>query len=773
MPQGERPFALLGELIDRFIRTLAATKHWTMRRAVMEVANRTDYSEAAIYRWRQGRLRPPDETLEVLARIGREEAGLDRAWGKTLLQAARHPDADRLVDEIWGPEQLRSIPHNLPPREHTRFIGRKAEMARLLELLSPRHAAHLISVDGIGGVGKTALVLEAAYRCLWASTGEVPDPKAPTFDAIIFASAKQHYLTPHGILRRQQAQRTLRDIFREVARTLDRPDITHAALEDQSDRVRDALARQRTLLIVDNLETVEDREDILSFLYDLPSPVKVIITTREQALFSPIRLDQLSEEESLQLIRHESQEKGITLTDEQIHALHQRLGGIPAAIVYTVGQLAAGHSIEVVLQRVTQASGDVARFCFEGSVAPLRGQPAHRLLMSIAMFPKRALREAVIAVAGLGHDPIAADEGLARLQQLSLIGHRDGRYSMLPLTREYALAELAAHPDFERDARERWINWYVKFVQKYGGYDWEEGHIKYDRLDEEWENLLAVFDWCADQEKYEEMRFFWRSWAEGVGEFTNVYGYWNERLVWLEWLIEAAERRGDWSTAVAAMSNKGWTLVFMGRYSEAESTLHRAWTLRQHTTPFGRSELAGTIAVLYLRQGKYAEALKWLDHSEAALKQMDLRSQDPQFIRWNLVLSYHRAQVCFKQGDYRQAEALFRRVFEQAQVIRWQRLRIYAQNWLADLAIAKGQVDAAERLLQTGLHEAKRIKAILRTAFYKRSFAHLERRRGNVAEARRWATEALDDFDRLGMKPEAEEMRQLLEGLRETEPGEA
>ncbi|WP_257236463.1 hypothetical protein [Nostoc sp. 'Peltigera malacea cyanobiont' DB3992] len=82
-----------------------------------------------------------------------------------------------------------AIPHNLPSPTYTEFIGREADMKKLLERLSPEHGAHMITVHGIGGVGKTALVLAAAYLCLEASNESSSD--APKFDAIIFTSAKQ------------------------------------------------------------------------------------------------------------------------------------------------------------------------------------------------------------------------------------------------------------------------------------------------------------------------------------------------------------------------------------------------------------------------------------------------------------------------------------------------------------------------------------------------------------------------------------------------------
>lgn len=57
------------------------------------------------------------------------------------------------------------IPHNLPPRSE--FIGREEAKALVHEALRSR--SYLISIDGIGGIGKTSLALEVAYECLQVS----------------------------------------------------------------------------------------------------------------------------------------------------------------------------------------------------------------------------------------------------------------------------------------------------------------------------------------------------------------------------------------------------------------------------------------------------------------------------------------------------------------------------------------------------------------------------------------------------------------------------
>src|SRR5207248_8610828 len=147
------------------------------------VGERTQRSHDMVYRWQQGRSLPRPDAVEVLAQIGYSEAQLSREWCEELLHAAYYPDTNTLLNKFWGPKELRIIPHRLPHQEHTRLVGRQEEMKQLRAYLSPHYAAYLITVDGIGGVGKTALVLDVAYQSLRASTGEIVQPHIPTFDA--------------------------------------------------------------------------------------------------------------------------------------------------------------------------------------------------------------------------------------------------------------------------------------------------------------------------------------------------------------------------------------------------------------------------------------------------------------------------------------------------------------------------------------------------------------------------------------------------------------
>ncbi|MDF5721409.1 MAG: RNA polymerase subunit sigma-24, partial [Rhizonema sp. PD37] len=428
---------------------------------------------------------------------------------------------------------------------------------------------------------------------------------------------------------------------------------------------------------------------------------------------------------------------------------------------------ANGYPIQEVLERVSQSTGDVARFCFETSVKPLKGQSAHKLLMALALFPMPALQNALLQVAVPEADCNTTTNDLARLRGLSLVRQENYRYSMLPLTREYALAELKAHPNFEREARERWIGWYLSFSQKYAGQDAKEWQ-QFDGL-EEWQNLQAVIEWCMVEGRYAEMLNLWQN----IEAYTHIVGrresrlrFWDDRITWTAWLIQAAEQRGDWLVAANMMVDRAWTLTSMGKHKhlqEAEELFARAWELRHYQEPLFQINLAKNIAVLRIQQQKFDEAQTWLAQMIELLQQTQLEEQ--QRLRQLVQIHYYQGEIFFKNGEYEQSKIVFQQALEYAQSIDWRRGIFCTQNWLAEIAIQEGALDEAERLLTEGLRVAEANGDKSRTAFCQRSLSNLAKAQGNLVEARRWAIAALHNFERLGMLPEVEETQILLQVL--------
>jgi tetratricopeptide (TPR) repeat protein len=660
---------------------------------------------------------------------------------------------------------LQSLPQQNLPTTTNYFVGRETELQRLMTILSENHSASIITIDGIGGVGKTALIIEAAYKCLEAKYDQ-GILNVPKFEAIVFISAKESYLLSTGITSRNRPKKTLRDIYRAISITLDAPTITQATPEDQLERVHQCLSKQRVLLIVDNLETIENKDSIIEFLYDLPKTVKSVITTREQTVIhSPIRLDCLSKEDSLKLIQQQAIEKSVFLSKIDEDRIYESTAGVPAVILYVMGKLACSSSIDTVLEDLSSVDGDVVRFCFEKSFDDLQGKVEQKLLMALAVFQTSCTRNALIEIASLKTEPtILVNKALERLQQLSLVSCQSGRYKMLSLTRDYALAKLSNDPSFEIEIRDKWVIWHIAYAEEYGRDAWEEWQVKYDYLELEWQNIQAVLDWCAAHDRYNDVKNLWRK----LNRYANIYVCWDDRVLWLDWLAKMAQKRGDWSTYVYALSRQGWTLTLTGRsknLEEAKELLLEAWNLRHHVEIETQDYLAKSLAALCTRQTNYQEAHHWLDIKDALIVQANFEAQDK--ARYSTTVPYYRAEIYYAEGSYDLAKVLYNQVREQAHGSGYQRRVNYVQNRLAEIAIKEGDLEEAERLLRPSLDIVSRNKDQRLVILCHKSYAYLERARGNFPKAQEWAKMAISGFIRFGMLQEEEEMQLFLIQLEE------
>lgn len=351
------------------------------------------------------------------------------------------------------------ISHNLPQPHYERFIGREAELKRIIEILKPypssQHA--LVTIDGVGGVGKSALALEVANHFLHGFNGLPPEEH---FNVIVWTSAKPNELLGDGLMKRHRLLHNVDDIYKSISLVLQLEHFKYASEDEKPELVRQALTQYRTLIIVDNLETVDD-EAVIEFLHDLPAPTKAIVTTRHRIdVAYPIRLKGMSEYEAFTLIEDESKKHNATLTNTQKQKLYQRTGGIPAAIVWSLAQIGFGYNIEAVLTRLSDPDSEIAKFCFETTMSIIRGTNSHRMLMALAYLDGIANRHQIGVVAGL--PKLDRDEGLVTLEKLSLVNKKGEIFELLPLTLLYSKfelfrkARLTEETEFDESHRNDW-----------------------------------------------------------------------------------------------------------------------------------------------------------------------------------------------------------------------------------------------------------------------------------------------------------------------------
>lgn len=650
--------------------------------------------------------------------------------------------------------------HNLPNPDYVRFVGREEELARVHELLSPASRAWVITIDGIGGIGKSALALEAAHRYLRDYDNLRPEER---FQAIIWSSAKASVLTIDGIASRRQITRTLQDIYTSIAVTLEREDITRAHPEEQDEVVTKALARQRTLLIVDNLETVDD-ERVHAFLRELPPPTKAIVTTRHRIdVAYPIRLVGMQKRDGLALIAQECEKKGTTLTGAEAERLYRRTGGVPLAIVWSVAKIGYGFSVNAVLRRLAQPTSDVAQFCFEGTVQLIRDKPAHKLLMALTLFVPDASRTALGYAADLPE--LDRDESLVELERFSLVNRREGRFAMMPLTRAFASAELEKNAEFAQEARRRSVN-YLKqlFVPSEGEYSWRYASRSFF---EEGQNLLEAIEWAYAHGDANDVFLL----TQAVFEYLDATGEWNKLLALCTRALSLARSIRDPIAIARFAREEGWILRQWGRLDEAESRFSEA--LRQYqqagNEPEGESIALQHLGSICRKRREFEKARELSDKAlEIAdtLGEGDLRA---------LVLT-ERGKLARDMGEWQLAWDTFAEVRDwfEKRVEETPRDEILARsNWghLAIVAYHLGRYDEAKDLCLRSLEffETQGTRSFLPTLKYRLALA--EEASGEFDAALGHGREAVDWFDRLGMKPDLVEAQILLQRLEQRQAG--
>ena len=353
--------------------------------------------------------------------------------------------------EDFSPEDVVQVPlcrHNLPRPDYSTFFGRDQERDELLHhLIHPR--AWITIIDGIGGVGKTALALHCAEHIRDASISGLGD-----FENVIWASAKTEKLIPTGI---SQVQPTFTDLSSLLQLVLNVLGFRDDETEHPVSLTKELLAISKTLLVLDNLETVFD-PSFYEFLQDIPAPSKVLATTRHRIESSHrnLRLTALPRQDALEMIRQLASELDATeLLQESEHSLEgliDRVGGIPLAIRLAVGRIATGLPLVSYLDKLDTgaAQHDLLAFCFSESWNDLDDRAKLALLCTV-LFSEPPSQEELRRVTGLPE--MALNEAIGTLLRRAFLNSsydtisQTNRYSLLPLTADFVLKESQRHPE--------------------------------------------------------------------------------------------------------------------------------------------------------------------------------------------------------------------------------------------------------------------------------------------------------------------------------------
>jgi tetratricopeptide (TPR) repeat protein len=641
----------------------------------------------------------------------------------------------------------RLIPHNLPPRSE--FVGREVEKARVHEALRSR--SYLVSIDGIGGVGKTSLALEVAYECLRVTKERKLNGDIATFEGFIWTTAKDRDLTVNALLD-------------AVARTLEYPGIAQQPLEEKQISVQKLLQGKPYLLIVDNFETVTD-DDVRGFLLKLPEPSKALITTREQKLRQAwtISLKGLAESEALALIRGEGRRLGLASVeqaeDQMLLHLYQATGGAPLAIKWAVGQIKQkGQSLDTVLMALHKAWGSIFDNIFARSWN-LLSTDARQVLIVMPIFATSASRTGIEAASDVHH--FVLDEALGQLVEMSLVEATDEldlaqrRYSIHPLTRAFAAARLQQELDIQKAAQRRLADFFQAFTRKHGGFWNQEG---FAQLESELPNILAIIQWCLKQQLADLATDIFLN----ISDFMLIRGYWNDTMaLGQKALATTIEMGDDLNAAWLRIWPIGWLHRHRGDLVSAEKEVAQALVVVER---LGEDRL---IAYAKRSLGRIAQERGHLEQAEQLLKETLAFYRSAEEERHIYFVTANLADVALQQGDLATAWKLCNDVLTSARQFDDPERVANLLNVLGEVERRHGNLEQARAHWEEALANmirAKRLDGIADVLF---DLAQVEIEMGQEQSARQKLLEALDTYQRLDIQSKVEEIRKLIAELPE------
>lgn len=429
----------------------------------------------------------------------------------------------------------RRVPLQKPFRTQ-HFTGREKELEYILKDLRP---GQIVTLCGPGGIGKSAIAIEAIWRL-------APDNEPPEIfpDGIIF----------HTFYHQPQAAIALEAIARSYG-DVPRPSPSEAA--------RRALANRRALLVLDGAEVADNLKAIL----DVAGCCGILITTRRHSDAPNDWMDilPLAIDQAIRLLKKWGQNY---INDEIIaYQICELLGGLPLAI-FLAGRYMAHHK---------QYASDYLTWLKAKRLDSLdMGEQQHlsvSFLMKYSLSQLDELAQITLGVAGLlSPDPfgselitealdipsIEADRCLGELANYGLLIRPNIYYQIThALIHTYAREQLPP----KRDVLVRLAKYYCKFIKEKSKQDL----IGYKQLDAHRSHILAVQSACIKASEWILTRdIAWR-----IKDYLNLRGHRTERIAAAEAGLLAARTYGIRQDEGDFLILLGRNYSAIGRYNQA------------------------------------------------------------------------------------------------------------------------------------------------------------------------------------------------------------
>lgn len=619
-----------------------------------------------------------------LKRLLVEELGVDPAL-----------ETMALAERIGSRENASPAPADLPGYA-TPFIGRQAELTMIQTLLADP-ACRLITLIGLGGMGKTRLAVQAALAS-----------RMRFADGVHFIASSGESIS----------------LARAIASGLG---VWLSGSSDLEGAVISHVRECTMLLVLDNpTMSPENTRFIARMMHQAPG-VNVIVTSRERLYLEgewlmPVDGLALPEEnaallsDAVQLFLQRARmiRPGFARAPEDMQhvvAICRMLGGIPLAL-----EMAAAWAHSMTCADIVSALSDPHALwepfhrhraglwaVFDQSWDALSASE-QKALRCLALFRGGFSRTSAGEVAGAGVGTLAA------LADYSWVRCDDqGRYHMHDIVRRYLMGRLA------NSGEEALVCWRYfdhmlalaeAFETVFGGPDETAWGA---RIDAERDNLHAALEWGLDHAEPEALLrmgcALWHYWY--------VRGHLREGLAWLERIVAAGnaafcatspvapEHRQVEALLAKVHSRIGALLHGLGELARAQMHFEQSLAMRRLLDDAaGIAAVSTNLGLLAQDRGDYAAAVRWHHESVAFYRQSGRRTHLAAALN-NLAIAL------FCQGDTRQAWSLHEESLALRRAVQHTRGEGLSLYNLGQVALAEEQPDLAERLFLESLDKVR------------------------------------------------------------------
>lgn len=644
------------------------------------------------------------------------------------------------IDTGYAPRT--PIPHNLPSLQP--FFGRENELRKIAKALDPESRTWGVLIYGPGGMGKTSLAVLAAY-----------DAPPEDFEKITFVSLKSRELDDSRIRKMGGFLISgLAELLNELARDLGYADITKTQEEQRPRRLLDALRGTRTLLVLDNLESLFEAEQdvVFNFVTRLPPGCRAILTSRVRlgSAAEELVLEELSEPAALATLAKLSESNhALAKTSETDRILlYRETAGKPLLLRWTAGQIGRGNCLTstdaIEHLRSCPGENDPLEFIFGDLVEDFSDQEM-AVLCVLTYFRLPANLEHITELTG--YSKTDTDHALRKLSNSSLVVPSEDlkTFRLVPLVADFL---RKSNPNVIRERGDRLEERAYALII-------ENGYEKYELfpvLDGAWPTIAAALPRFREgsnerlQTVCDSLKFFL--------EFT---GHWDELIALSSDGEKQALAAGDYLNAGWRSYRIGWIYFLRGQSAEVLTCTDHAMTHWRASSAGARERAYGIRlrGLAYQLKEEYSTAISAFREAVELWRELDGESKDVALGLNDLAGAEHWSNdLNAAERDYREALRINRIVQDSEGVA------IVTGN-LAALTLVRKDWPGAEVLARDALSLSEKIGRQELIASNSRRIAVALLRQGNKPDARTYCERAVEIFTRLGSRDLAEARKVL------------